>query len=204
MSIYMPTIVPQYFHLDMSKHVMRNVSRLCLRAHTLKVEAAAWLEDGRTPNCWQWRFVWFGLLVFQLRMFCLVSFNKLVKLVYWRIVISQGRVSLEQRLYRLLLCWVLYFAVTVICSDMVLAYVTNVLVKRNMFRTRCMLFYFAKTIGFVCWGNIFLFVYTFFWGLFGSPTLFAATGQQPTCLLLFIYNALPSSRFFCWQQNTEH
>ena len=30
----------------MSKHVMRNVSRLCLRAHTLKVEAAAWLEDG--------------------------------------------------------------------------------------------------------------------------------------------------------------
>jgi hypothetical protein len=25
---------------------MRNVSRLRLRAHTLKVEAAAWLEDG--------------------------------------------------------------------------------------------------------------------------------------------------------------
>ena len=42
----MPTIVPQYFHLDMSKHVMRNVSRLCLRVHTLKVEAAAWLEGG--------------------------------------------------------------------------------------------------------------------------------------------------------------
>jgi len=32
---------------------------------------------------------------------------------------------------------------------MVLAYVTNVLVKRNMFRTRCMLFYFAKAVGFV-------------------------------------------------------
>jgi len=32
---------------------------------------------------------------------------------------------------------------------MVLAYVTNVLVKMNMFRTRCMLFYFAKTIEFV-------------------------------------------------------
>ena len=31
---------------------------------------------------------------------------------------------------------------------MVLAYVTNVLVKMNMFRTRCMLFYFAKTIKF--------------------------------------------------------
>jgi hypothetical protein len=28
------------------KYVMRNVSRLCLRAHCLKVEAAAWLEDG--------------------------------------------------------------------------------------------------------------------------------------------------------------
>jgi hypothetical protein len=32
---------------------------------------------------------------------------------------------------------------------MVLAYVTNVLVKTNMFRTRCMLFYFVKTIEFV-------------------------------------------------------
>ena len=32
--------------LILSKHVMHNVSRLCLRAHTLKVEAAAWLEDG--------------------------------------------------------------------------------------------------------------------------------------------------------------
>ena len=51
-----------------------------------------------TPNCWQWRFVWFGLLVFQLRMFCLVSFNKLLEPVYWRMVLSQGQVSLEQRL----------------------------------------------------------------------------------------------------------
>jgi len=42
----MLTIVPRYPHLDLSKHVMRNVSRLCLRAHTLKVEAATWLEDG--------------------------------------------------------------------------------------------------------------------------------------------------------------
>jgi len=32
--------------LILSKHVMHNVSRLCLRAHTLKVEAASWLEDG--------------------------------------------------------------------------------------------------------------------------------------------------------------
>ena len=69
----MPINVPRYLHLDLSIHVMRNISRFRLRAHTLKVEAAAWLEDG-------------------------------------------------------------------------LAYVTNVLVKMNMFRTRRMLFYFAKTI----------------------------------------------------------
>ena len=42
----MLTIVPRYLHLDLAKHVMRNVSRLRLRAHFLKVEAAAWLEDG--------------------------------------------------------------------------------------------------------------------------------------------------------------
>ena len=33
-------------HLDLSKHVMRNVSISRLHAHTLKVEAAAWLEGG--------------------------------------------------------------------------------------------------------------------------------------------------------------
>jgi hypothetical protein len=33
---------------------------------------------------------------------------------------------------------------------MVLTYVTNALVKKNMFRTRCMLVNFAKTIEFVC------------------------------------------------------
>jgi len=38
------TSVPWFFHL--SKHVMRNLSRLHLRAHTLIVEAAAWHEDG--------------------------------------------------------------------------------------------------------------------------------------------------------------
>jgi len=42
----MPINVPRYFHLDLSKHVMHNISRFRLRAHTLKVEAAAWLEDG--------------------------------------------------------------------------------------------------------------------------------------------------------------
>ena len=43
---HMPMNVPRYFHLDLSKHVMRNISRFRMRAHTLKVEAAAWLEDG--------------------------------------------------------------------------------------------------------------------------------------------------------------
>jgi len=42
----MPINVPRYLHLDLSKHVMRNISRFRLRAHTLKVEAAAWHEDG--------------------------------------------------------------------------------------------------------------------------------------------------------------
>ena len=42
----MPINVPRYLHLDLSKHVRRNISRFRLRAHTLKVEAAAWLEDG--------------------------------------------------------------------------------------------------------------------------------------------------------------
>jgi len=33
-----------YFHLDLSRHVMSNVSRFCLRAHILRVEAAMWLQ----------------------------------------------------------------------------------------------------------------------------------------------------------------
>ena len=41
----MPINVPWYLHLDLSKHVMRNISRFRLNAHTLKVEAAAWVED---------------------------------------------------------------------------------------------------------------------------------------------------------------
>jgi len=42
----MPNNVPRYLHLDLSKHVMRNISKFRLRAHSSKVEAAAWLEDG--------------------------------------------------------------------------------------------------------------------------------------------------------------
>ena len=86
--------VPRYLHLDLSKHVVRNISRFRLRAHTLKVAAAAWLEDG---SC--------------------------------------------------------------VCDQC-----PCILVKMNMFRTRCMLFYFAKTIEFMSWGNIFLFYLRFFWG----------------------------------------
>jgi hypothetical protein len=64
---------------------------------------------------------------------------------------------------------------------MVLAYVTNVLVKMNMLGLRCMLFYFAETIEFVSCGNIFL-LSTFFEAFSAAQaTLFAATGQQPTC-----------------------
>jgi len=52
---------------------------------------------------------------------------------------------------------------------MVLAYVTNVLVKMKMFRTRCMLFYFAKTIGFMSSGNTFPFYLHLFWRTFQQP-----------------------------------
>ena len=47
----MPINVPRYLHLNLSKHVMRNIRRFRLRAHTLKVEAAAWLEDGSCVWC---------------------------------------------------------------------------------------------------------------------------------------------------------
>ena len=49
----MPTIVPRYLHFDLSKHVMRNVSRFRLRAHTLKVRGQRglkidlWAEDSQ-------------------------------------------------------------------------------------------------------------------------------------------------------------
>ena len=99
----MLTIVPRYLHLNLSKHVMRNVSRLCLR-------------------------------------------------ILWKLRQQRG-------------------------LKMVLAYVTNVLLKMNMSRTGCTLFYFAKTTGLWAEKILMLFVYTFFRGISSSPTLFAATGQ---------------------------
>eukprot|EP00983_Pelagomonas_calceolata_P046603 1140262-Pelagomonas_calceolata.AAC.3 len=41
-NVHAPARSPRHMHLDLSQHVMRNVSRFRLRAHTLKVETAAW------------------------------------------------------------------------------------------------------------------------------------------------------------------
>jgi len=47
-----PLIPPRYLHLDLPKHVMRNVSRFCLRAHTLAVESSIWRGgDGHCGKC---------------------------------------------------------------------------------------------------------------------------------------------------------
>jgi hypothetical protein len=107
----MPTIVPRYLHLGLSKNVMHNVSRLRLRAHTLKVEAAAWLEDG-SRVCDQ----------------------------------CPGEDEHVQNEVHALLY----------CRD----HRVNELRKHQ---------------------DIFPFCIRLFSGLFSSPTLFAATGQQPTC-----------------------
>jgi len=37
-----PLLPPRYLHLDIPKHVMRNVSRFRLQAHTLAVESSIW------------------------------------------------------------------------------------------------------------------------------------------------------------------
>jgi len=43
---------PRYLHLDLPKHVMRNVSRSCLRAHTLAVESSIWRGgNGHWDKC---------------------------------------------------------------------------------------------------------------------------------------------------------
>jgi len=44
-----PLMPPCYLHLDLPKHVMSNVSRFCLRAHTLAVESSIW--RGRNGHC---------------------------------------------------------------------------------------------------------------------------------------------------------
>ena len=60
---------------------------------------------------------------------------------------------------------------------MVLVYVTNVLVKMNMFRTSCMLFYFAKTIELVSCGKIIPFCLHLFLRTFQQPNPFCCNRQ---------------------------
>jgi hypothetical protein len=69
----------------------------------------------------------------------------------------------------------------------------NVLVKMNMFRTRCMLFYFDKTIEFVSWGNIFPFCLHLFLRTFQHP--------NPFCYKRSTANLLVHD--FLSQQNTR-
>jgi len=77
--------------------------------------------------------------------------------------------------------------------QMVLAYVTNVLVKMNMFRTRCMLFYFAKTIEFVSWGNIFPFCLRLFLRAFQQPNPFCCNWSTTN---LFMISFLSRTIYF--------
>ncbi len=47
-----PMIPPCFLHLDLPEHVMRNVSRFCLRAHTLAVESSIWRNgNGHCDKC---------------------------------------------------------------------------------------------------------------------------------------------------------
>ena len=65
-----------------------------------------------------------------------------------------------------------------------LAYVTNVLVKTNMFRTRCMLFCFAKTIEFVSWGNTFPFCFHLFLRTFQQPNPFCCNRSTTNLFMI--------------------
>ena len=77
---------------------------------------------------------------------------------------------------------------------MVLAYVTNVLVKMNMFRTRCMLFSFAKTIEFVNLGNTFPFCFSPFFEDFSAAQPFLL--QQVNNQLVHDFLSQHNNRFF--------
>ncbi len=47
-----PLMPPRYLHLDLPKHVMRNVSRFRLRAHTLAAESSIWCGgNGHCDKC---------------------------------------------------------------------------------------------------------------------------------------------------------
>ncbi len=44
-----PLLPPRYLHLDLPKHIMRNVSRFRLQAHTLAIESYIW--HGGNDQC---------------------------------------------------------------------------------------------------------------------------------------------------------
>ena len=61
-------------------------------------------------------------------------------------------------------------------------------------QTMCMLFYFAKTIEFVSWGNIFPFCLHLFWGLFQQPNPFCC--NRSTTILFMISFLIRAIDFF--------
>ena len=82
---------------------------------------------------------------------------------------------------------------------MVLAYVTSVLEKMNMFRTRCMLFYFAKTIEFVSWGSCFPFCLHLFLRTFQQPNPFCWSRLTTNLFMIsFLSRTLDFFFFFIW------
>ena len=46
-----PVRIPRHMTLNLSKHVLRNVSRFRLRAHTLRVDRAIWSRGQEAPIC---------------------------------------------------------------------------------------------------------------------------------------------------------
>jgi len=40
-------LLPTYLQLEMSRHVLHNIARFCLRAHTLRVETGSWQIHNR-------------------------------------------------------------------------------------------------------------------------------------------------------------
>jgi len=95
-------------------------------------------------------------------------------------------------------------------SKMVLAYLINILVKMNMFRTRWVLFYFAKTIGFVSWGNISPFCVRLFLRTFQQPNLFCCNRSTTNLFMisflsrtLDVFSFLLSLRIYLWLAETS-
>jgi len=43
-------LLPRYLELELSRHVLRNIARFCLRAHTLRVETGCWQIHNRLCN----------------------------------------------------------------------------------------------------------------------------------------------------------